>query len=262
MLIDTHNHLDFPSFDDDREALLQHCQSLGVQRQVLIGVEESLWSRLWSTALAHEPLYAALALHPCYLDVHREDDIEKLRAWLDQWAGHPKLCALGEFGLDYYIDQPDKPRQQALFESHLELAIEYELPSLLHVRKAHADVIATLKRYKPPKGGIVHAFAGSYEEAREYLKLGFKLGLGGAPTWPQANRLRKVVPRLPLDGIVLETDAPDIAPAMYPGIRNSPVHLPDICAALAELLNITSQELAQASTANACDLFGWDIQAL
>lgn len=262
MLIDTHNHLDFPGFDDDREALLHQCASLGVRRQVLIGVEESLWSQLWSTALAHEPLYAALALHPCYLDVHKESDIDTLRAWLDQWAGHPKLCALGEFGLDYYIEQPDKARQQTLFESHLELAIEYELPSLLHVRKAHADVIATLKRYRPPRAGVVHAFAGSYEEAREYLKLGFKLGLGGAPTWPQANRLRKVVPRLPLDGIVLETDAPDMAPAMYPGIRNSPTHLPDICAALAELFGVTSEALAQASTTNACAVFGWDPDAL
>jgi TatD DNase family protein len=258
ILIDTHNHVDFPGFDNDRETLLQQCSSLGIKRQILIGVEQSLWSRLWSTALAHEPLHAALALHPCYLDVHRESDIDALKEWLDEWAAHPKLCALGEFGLDYYIDQPDKPRQQALFEAQLKLAIDFELPSLLHVRKAHADVIATLKRYKPPRGGIVHAFAGSYEEAREYLKLGFHLGLGGAPTWPQANRLRKVVPRLPLEGIVLETDAPDMAPSMYPGIRNSPTHLPDICAALAELLNVSPDVLAQASTANACTLFKWD----
>src|SRR5690606_34657817 len=98
----------------------------------------------------------------------------------------------------------------------------------LHVRCSHAATIATLKRFRLPRRGIIHAFAGSYEEAREYLKLGYKLGLGGAPTWPQANRLRKVVPRLPLESIVLETDAPDIAPAMYPHQRNSPQHLPDI----------------------------------
>ena len=100
---------------------------------------------------------------------------------------------------------------------------------LLHVRHAHAQVIATLKRFKLRRAGIIHAFAGSYEEAREYLKLGFKLGLGGAATWPQAKRLRQVLPRLPLDAVVLETDSPDMAPAMHPHIRNSPVHLPAIC---------------------------------
>jgi TatD DNase family protein len=118
-------------------------------------------------------------------------------------------------------------------------------------------MIATLKRYKPKRQGIIHAFAGSREEAREYLKLGFRLGLGGAPTWPQANRLRKVVPDIPLESIVLETDSPDMAPSMYPGMRNSPEHLPDICTALAELKGISPEELASASTRNALELFGW-----
>ncbi|TWI54361.1 TatD DNase family protein [Pseudomonas duriflava] len=259
MLIDTHNHLDYPDFDHDRETLLNTCGQLGVKRQVVIGVEQSQWARLWATVLAHEELYAALALHPCYLHTHAAEHIDDLKQWLERHASHPKLCALGECGLDYYIDTPDKARQQIVFEEHLKLATAFELPVLLHVRRAHADVIAILKRYKLSRAGIVHAFSGSYEEAREYLKLGFKLGLGGAPTWPQANRMRRVLPRLPLDGIVLETDAPDMAPAMYPGIRNSPTHLPDICAALAEVIGITPDTLAQASTRNACDLFGWNL---
>jgi TatD DNase family protein len=118
-------------------------------------------------------------------------------------------------------------------------------------------VIASLKRFKLKRGGIIHAFAGSREEAREYLKLGFKLGLGGAATWPQALRLRKVIAELPLHALVLETDSPDMAPAMFPGQRNSPQHLPAICAALAQIIGITPEQLASASTRNACELFGW-----
>lgn len=128
---------------------------------------------------------------------------------------------------------------------------------LLHVRRAHAATIATLKRFRLRRGGIVHAFAGSYEEAREYIKLGFRLGLGGAATWPQAKRLRKVVAELPLEAIVLETDAPDMAPSMHAHQRNSPEYLPDICNALARLRDMDAAELAEASSRNAEQLFGW-----
>ncbi|MBQ1557886.1 MAG: TatD family hydrolase, partial [Pseudomonas sp.] len=168
-----------------------------------------------------------------------------------------KLCAVGEFGLDYYLENLDRQRQQAVFEAQLNLAAEFELPALLHVRRAHAATIATLKRFRLARGGIIHAFAGSYEEAREYIKLGFRLGLGGAATWPQANRLRKVVAQLPLESIVLETDSPDMAPAMHPNQRNSPEYLTDICSELAALRGVTAEELAAASSRNADELFGW-----
>lgn len=135
--------------------------------------------------------------------------------------------------------------------------MEFQLPALIHVRRSHAAVIATLKRICPERAGIIHAFAGSFEEAREYIKLGFKLGLGGAATWPQALRMHRVLPRLPLEAVVLETDSPDMAPAMFPGQRNSPAHLPAICEALAGIMNISPERLAEASTANACQLFNW-----
>jgi TatD DNase family protein len=164
---------------------------------------------------------------------------------------------VGEIGLDYFLPELDRQIQQQLFEAQLQLAADFNLPALLHVRRSHAQVIATLKRFKLQRGGIVHAFSGSREEAREYIKLGFKLGLGGAATWPQALRLRKVLPDLPLDAIVLETDAPGMAPAMYPNQRNSPQYLPDICRALAEIMGISPEQLAKATTANACEVFGW-----
>jgi TatD DNase family protein len=245
-LIDTHTHLDFPDFDADRTEVLARSRALGVQRLVVLGVYQTNWQRLWHLVEANEELHAAFGLHPVYLDDHQPQHLDELRDWLGRLAGHRKLCAVGEFGLDYYLEALDRQRQQALFEAQLELAIEFELPALLHVRRAHAATIATLKRFRPKRGGIIHAFAGSYEEAREYIKLGFRLGLGGAATWPQANRLRKVVAQLPEQSIVLETDAPDMAPAMHPHQRNSPEYLADICA-----------ELAAASSRNADELFGW-----
>lgn len=256
-LIDTHTHLDFPDFDADRDAVLARSRALGVQRMVVLGVYQANWQRLWHLVEANEGLYAAFGLHPVYLDEHQPQHLDELRDWLSRLAGQPKLCAVGEFGLDYYLENLDRQRQQAVFEAQLNLAAEFELPALLHVRRAHATTIATLKRFRLARGGIIHAFAGSYEEAREYIKLGFRLGLGGAATWPQANRLRKVVAQLPLESIVLETDSPDMAPAMHPNQRNSPEYLTDICSELAALRGVTAEELAAASSRNADELFGW-----
>lgn len=191
-LVDTHNHLDFPDFDADRAALLQRSRALGVERQVVLGVYRENWQRVWDLAQAEDGLYAALGLHPVYLARHRPQHLDDLRQWLQRLRGETKLCAVGEIGLDYYLEHLDRDAQQALFEAQLRLAAEFRLPALIHVRRAHAATIATLKRIRLERRGIIHAFAGSREEAREYLKLGFRLGLGGAPTWPQANRLRKV----------------------------------------------------------------------
>ncbi len=257
MLIDTHTHLDFPDFDADRAAVLARCRGLGVERLVVLGVHQANWQRLWDLVEREDGLYAAFGLHPVYLAEHRPEHLVELRDWLERLAGNGKLCALGEFGLDWYVEDLDRQRQQALFEAQLALACEFGLPSLLHVRRAHAAAIATLKRYRPARGGIVHAFSGSLEEAREYRKLGFHVGLGGAATWPQASRLRRVVAGLPLESIVLETDAPDMTPGMHAGQRNSPEYLPDICRELAGLRGSSAAALAEASSRNACALFGW-----
>ncbi|WP_252090236.1 TatD family hydrolase [Pseudomonas sp. MWU13-3659] len=256
-LIDTHTHLDFPDFDADREQLLDNAAAHGVERVVVLGVYQENLQRVWDLACRDQRVYAALGLHPIYLDQHRPEHLVQLREWLERLHGDPRLCAVGEFGLDFYLPELDPARQQALFEAQLQLACDFALPSLLHVRRSHAQVIATLKRYTPARAGIIHAFAGSYEEAREYIRLGFKLGLGGAATWPQALRLRKTLPRLPLESVVLETDAPDMAPAMFPGQRNSPEHLPAIAGALAEVMGVEVGLLAEASSRNACEVFGW-----
>ncbi|MBK5539013.1 TatD family hydrolase [Pseudomonas sp. TH05] len=256
-LIDTHTHLDFPDFDPDRTALLADSRALGVRRMVLLGVYRDNWQRIWDLVQGDRELYAAFGLHPVYLDQHQPADLTELGDWLTRLAGHRQVCAVGEIGLDYFLEHLDRPRQQQLFEAQLQLAADFQLPALLHVRRSHAAVIATLKRFKLKRAGIIHAFAGSREEAREYIKLGFKLGLGGAATWPQALRMHKVLADLPLEALVLETDSPDMAPAMYPGQRNSPQHLPAICAALAQIMGLSAEQLAAASTANACELFNW-----
>ncbi|WDY57237.1 TatD family hydrolase [Pseudomonas sp. PSKL.D1] len=256
-LIDTHTHLDFPDFDADRTRLLANAQARGVERMVVLGVHEANFQRVWDLACANGRVYAALGLHPVYLDEHRPEHLQQLRGWLERLRGDPRLCAVGEFGLDFYLEGLDKQRQQTLFEAQLQMACDFALPALLHVRRSHAQVIATLKRYKPARGGIIHAFAGSYEEGREYIKLGFKLGLGGAATWPQALRLRKTLPRLPLESFVLETDSPDMAPVMFAGERNSPEHLPEIAGALADVIGVEVGVLAEVSSRNACELFGW-----
>ncbi|MCF7531273.1 TatD family hydrolase [Pseudomonas petrae] len=256
-LIDTHTHLDFDDFDADRDDVLANSRQLGVERIVVLGVYQRNLQRVWDLALSEPSVYAALGLHPVFLEEHQPEHVQQLRDWMTRLAGHPKLCAVGEIGLDYYIESLDRPQQQTLLDQQLQMAADFNLPALLHVRRSHADTIAALKRFKLKRCGIVHAFAGSREEAREYIKLGYKLGLGGAATWPQALRMHRVIADLPLESVVLETDSPDMAPAMFPGMRNSPEHLPDICAAVAELMKIPADTLAAASTANAREVFGW-----
>lgn len=256
-LIDTHTHLDFPDFDADRDAVLGKARALGVERMVVLGVYRDNWQRTWDLVRSDTQLYAALGLHPVYLPQHRPEHVRELGDWLSRLRSERQLCAVGEIGLDYFVPGLDHDAQQALFEAQLQLAVDFDLPALLHVRRSHAQVIATLKRCRLARGGIVHAFAGSVEEAREYHKLGFKLGLGGAATWPQALKMRRVLPQLPLESLVLETDSPDMAPAMFAGVRNSPEHLPAIAAVLAEVMGVELEVLARVSTDNACEVFGW-----
>ncbi len=256
-LIDTHTHLDFEMFDDDRAQVIARARNAGVEHIVVLGVHAANWQRVWQLACDEPSVHAALGLHPVFLEEHQDAHVQQLRDWLERLRGEPKLCAVGEIGLDYYIDNPDIERQQRLLEAQLALAADFSLPVLLHVRRAHAPMIATLKRYKLERSGVIHAFSGSWEEAREYLRLGFRLGLGGAGTWPQAQRMHRVLRQLPLEAIVLETDAPDIPPAGHAGERNSPELLPEICRRLADLKGIDAHALAAASYRNSCELFGW-----
>ena len=254
--IDTHCHLDAPEFTPDVDAVRAAARAVGVQHLVIPAVELAHCGAVQALAQRHGDSYA-LGIHPLYTGRAGDGDVAALGKIVERVRHDPHLVAVGEIGLDYFLPALDRERQQSLFEAQLQLAADFRLPALLHVRRSHAQVIATLKRFKLQRVGIIHAFAGSREEAREYIKLGFKLGLGGAATWPQALRLRRVLADLPLDTVVLETDSPDMAPVMFANQRNSPEHLPAICEALAGVMNISAQRLAQASTANACSVFEW-----
>lgn len=255
--IDTHTHLDFAAFDPDRDQVLSDCARLGVERLVLLGVTQGNWDRIWQLCQQHDNLFASFGLHPMFLSEHRAEHLGALQQILAERLDDPRCCAVGEYGLDYWDKDADRTAQKHLFEAQLQLAVDCRLPSLLHVRRAHADVLAILKRYRPVRGGIIHAFSGSPEEAREYHKLGFKVGLGGAATWPQATRLRQTIAQLPADQLVLETDSPDMAPAFHAQQRNSPALLPQIAAKLATLRAEPLEQFSVRCWQNSCELFQW-----
>ena len=250
-LIDTHCHLDVPEFDPDRDAVLDRTRAAGVVGVVIPAIRRAGWPRLLEYCASGPGLYAALGLHPVYLDQHRDDDIAALEAAI----GQRRPLALGEIGLDYFVRELDRQRQQTLFEAQLEIARAADLPVLLHVRRAHEQVLATLKRIRV-RGGIAHAFSGGIEEARRYINLGFKLGFGGMLTFERSAKLRHLAAELPVEALVLETDAPDLTVAAHRGKRNSPEYLPDVLAALAEVRQADPAVLAAVTTGNARAVLG------
>jgi TatD DNase family protein len=254
-LVDTHCHLDVDAFDPDRDEVLARSRQAGVRRIVIPGVEAEHWEASLALCAAAAGLYPALGLHPVYLDRHAENDVAALETAIDR----RRPVAVGEIGLDYFVPGLDRDAQQALFEAQLAVARDAGLPVLLHVRKAHDQVLATLRRVGV-RGGIAHAFNGSLQQAQKYLERGFKLGFGGTLTYERSRKIRAVARDLPLESIVLETDAPDIVVASHRGERNSPEYLPECLAALAEVRDEDALALAAATTRNACSVLGLDRQ--
>jgi TatD DNase family protein len=245
-LIDTHCHLDVSEFDADRAAVLARARAAGIVAQVIPAVHRAGWPYLLELCRAEQDLYPALGLHPVYLDQHDDGDVDALAAAV---AGE-RPVAIGEIGLDWFVERLDRVRQQALFERQLAVARDAGLPVILHVRRAHDATLATLRRIRV-RGGIAHAYSGSLEQARQYLDLGFRLGFGGMLTFERSTRLRRLARELPLDAIVLETDAPDLTVASHRGERNSPEYLPECLAALAEVRAEDPESVAARTTANA-----------
>lgn len=246
MLIDTHCHLDAAEFDADREAVHAAARAAGVETIVVPAVEVSAFARTRETVLRYPGCVAAYGIHPLYVMQAADNDLAALRQWL--LAERP--VAVGEIGLDLYVADIDPARQEHFFVEQLRLARDFDLPVLLHVRRAVDAVLKQLRRFKV-RGGIAHAFNGSRQQADEFIKLGFALGFGGAMTYDGSTRIRELARHLPLEAIVLETDAPDIPPAWLNGSRNTPAELPRIAAVLAELRELPVAELAQRTAANA-----------
>jgi TatD DNase family protein len=246
MLIDTHCHLDAAEFDADRAAVYAAARAAGVGCIVVPAVAVDGFAQTKSVVAAHAGCVAAYGIHPLYVTAACEADIATLRDWLA--AERP--VAVGEIGLDFYAGDGDRARQERFFAEQLALAREFDLPVILHVRRAIDRVLWHLRR-AGVCGGIAHAFNGSRQQADEFIRLGFALGFGGAATFSGSTRIRALAAALPAAAIVLETDAPDIPPAWLNGARNSPVELPRIAAEIAMLRGVTPAELAAATAANA-----------
>ena len=249
-LVDSHSHFDVGDFDRDRAEAHARALAAGVDRQIVPAIDAHTWPRLREVCAGVPGLHPAYGLHPVYLETHRRHDLDTLREWIQR----ERPVAVGECGLDFYVDGLDRDEQQRYFDAQLALAVEFELPVIVHARRAVDAVIAAIRRH-PGVRGVVHSFPGSPEQARQLHQLGFLLGIGGPVTYARANRLRNLVAGMPLDQLLLETDAPDQPDAGHRGLRNEPAHLPHVLDVVARLRNEAPEAIAAATTANAERLF-------
>lgn len=250
MLVDSHCHLDAAEFDDDREAVIARARAAGVHRQIVPAIDAAGWPKLRDICATDAGLFPAYGLHPMYLDAHRPQHLLELRDWIER----ERPVAVGECGLDYFIEGLDAETQQRYFEGQLVLAREFDLPLIVHARRAVDAVIAAIKRITHLRG-VVHSFSGSAEQARQLWQLGFLVGLGGPVTYDRANRLRKLAATIPIECLLLETDAPDQPDAGIRGERNEPARLVTVLETIAQLRDEDPALIAQATTRNAERLF-------
>jgi TatD DNase family protein len=250
VLVDSHCHLDASEFDRDRDAVIARARAAGVMRQVIPAVSAASWPKLREVCVGTDGLFPAYGLHPMYLQEHRDEHLEELGDWIQR--EHP--CAIGECGLDFFIDGLDPRAQQHFFDGQLELARAHALPLIVHARRSVDAVIASIKRIGGLRG-VVHSFSGSAEQARQLAQLGFMVGLGGPVTYERANRLRKLAASVPIESLLLETDSPDQPDAGIRGQRNEPARLANVLQVVADLRGETPAAIAAATSANAARLF-------
>lgn len=250
MLVDSHSHFDAPELDADREAVLARARAAGVTRQVVPAVAAASWPKLREVCAQDAGLFAAYGLHPMYLSEHRPAHLDDLRTWIER----EKPVAVGECGLDFFVGGLDAETQQQYFDGQLRLAREFDLPLIVHARRAVDAVIASIRRVGGLRG-VVHSFSGSPEQAKQLWQAGFLIGLGGPVTYERANRLRTLAATMPLDYLLLETDSPDQPDAGIRGQRNEPGRLPVIRDVIAGLRGIPADDLARVTTRNAERLF-------
>ncbi len=245
-MIDTHCHLDAPEFGGDAARVVAAARAVGVGQMVIPAVETGNFAAVRALCAQHPSCFPAYGIHPLYVARAQADDLAVLRDYLTR----QRPVAVGEIGLDGFVGSPTLAEQESLFVAQLKLAREFDLPVLLHLRRAQDQVLKHLRRIRV-RGGIAHAFNGSRQQAEEFIKLGFKLGFGGAMTYPRALQIRQLAATLPLDSLVLETDAPDIPPAfLTKGQPNQPAYLPRIAQILADLRGMPLDELLAAVERN------------
>ncbi|WP_018693530.1 TatD family hydrolase [Algicola sagamiensis] len=251
--IDSHCHLDFPDFDQDRDEVIQSCQKQGIVRCILPGTSHLQMEKQLALKGAYPDwIDIAFGLHPYMIESQKKEDVEAISKMI---ASHSKtIVALGEIGLDKRF--PLWEEQVRVFERQVELAQDFQLPLILHHQKSQDTMLGILRKKGFSHGGVIHAFSGSLQQAQQWLALGFKLGLGGTVTYLRAQKTRQVVKELPLDSFVLETDAPDMPVYGYQGQRNSPERLLNVFQSLTSLRNEDGSVIERQVYQNTCDIFG------
>jgi TatD DNase family protein len=252
-LIDTHTHLYSDEFAPDIEAVIARAETAGVQQFYLPAIDSnSTTAMLQLEERFPGKCIAMMGLHPCYVKDNYREELQLVEEWLSK----RKFAAIGEIGLDHYWEKTHVKEQQEAFRIQIEWAIQYDLPIAIHTRNAMQETIEMVKEYVP-KGirGIFHCFGGSYESAKEIIKAGFYLGIGGVLTYKKAG-LAEVLAQIELEHLVLETDAPYLTPAPYRGKRNESSYLTHVAERLAEIKNVPVEEVARVTTANAEKIFG------
>jgi TatD DNase family protein len=257
MLIDTHCHLDAAEFDEDRLEQAARASAAGIGRIVVPAIEVNNFAVVRDLAHAFPGGAYALGIHPLYVGRADDNDLHRLRVAVELALEDPRFVAIGEIGLDFFVpgiaSGEPRARQERFYAAQLDLAVEFGLPVLLHVRRSQDIILRYLRRLRGRASGIAHAFNGSAQQAQAFVDLGFALGVGGAMTFPRALQIRRHAAGLALDHLVLETDSPDIPPAWLhaPERRNTPAQVAGIAQALAELRGVSAAEVAAATTATA-----------
>lgn len=250
MIFETHAHYDDPAFDRDRDRLITLLKDEGVAPIVNIGASIETTKSTIELAHRYDHVYAAIGVHPSDCGDLTEKDIE----WLLDLSSDEKVVAIGEIGLDYHYDEPDREIQKKWFKRQLELAEDTSLPIVVHSRDAAQDTFDIIREFRGLRG-VIHCFSYSVEFAREYVKMGYYIGVGGVVTFKNGRKLHEVVKEIPLESIVVETDAPYLSPEPYRGRRNSSAFIPYIIERIADLKNVSYETVESAVYENAADLY-------
>lgn len=250
---DTHCHFDFPPFSDDEANSISLAAQAGVTKIIVPAIEADRFSTVLALADNYPALYAAVGLHPIVIHKHQDASLALLEHHLQQRPS--KLVAIGEIGLDLYMENPLFDKQEAILDAQLKLAKRYDLPVILHSRRTHDKLAAHLKRHHLPRTGVVHGFSGSLQQAERFVAMGYKIGVGGTITYPRASKTRDVIARLPLSALVLETDAPDMPLNGWQGQPNRPERIVDVFQTLCTLRSEPPEVIANAIIHNCHELF-------
>ncbi len=253
MIFDTHAHYNDEAFDKDREKLLDSFKENGVGNVVTIGACPDTSRTALELAKKYDFMYAAIGTHPYDIEKLNEEEIE----WLIQTSADPKVVAIGEIGLDYHYDEPDRKLQEYWFRRQVEVARQVKLPVVIHSRDAAEDTMNIIKDSKCYEcGGVIHCYSYSAEMAKEYVNMGFYIGVGGVVTFKNGKKLKEVVKTISIDNIVIETDSPYLAPEPHRGKRNDSTYLKFVVMTIAALKGISEEEVIRITEENARKMYG------